>query len=145
MRWNIRPHLEHNLRVPRQPDARRRAGPPPAADKHGYAGAARGPERPNSDTGERLPPRPEQLTQHNASASADQHHPGRLERHQIPVTARAGNPPQMFELDQDTSIHPFKNEWVIGPQRQGGAGPGPTQRRCSRGAPAAVALATTLC
>jgi hypothetical protein len=47
--------------------------------------------------------------------------------------AFGGQPPQAFELDVDTPIHPFKNEWVIGPQRQGGAGPGQTQVFVSAG------------
>ena len=36
-------------------------------------------------------------------------------------------PPQVFELTQPTAIHPFKNEWTIGPQQRGTLPhPGPT-------------------
>jgi hypothetical protein len=48
-------------------------------------------------------------------------------------SAFAGQPPQVFELETDTPIHPFKNEWIIGPQRQGGGGPGQTQVFVSAG------------
>ena len=38
-------------------------------------------------------------------------------------SAFAGNPPQIFELDADTNIHPFLNQWTFLPVRRSTFGP----------------------
>jgi uncharacterized membrane protein len=92
MRRHVRPDLEHDLGVPRERDRARRAAPGAPVDEHLHPRSRRRAERGQLGRRQRLPPGPEQRGHREPGPGADEHEPGRVQRDQRPVAARAGDP-----------------------------------------------------
>ena len=88
---DVRPDLEHDLRMPGQRHAARRTAPAPPADKHRDTGRRPARETTQPAERQRLTPGAKQIRQRQPRPRTHEHHPRRLERHQAAVAGRGGD------------------------------------------------------